>query len=204
MHRPTFIIGLLTLLLPAAPLFLWVTYLFIVPVICGITLIALSFGSWARQYFKYSIVAAIFAWISPYALIAYSFRSYHIEMIVPRDYVGELTIIRDRKKGGDVQKFGEYYRLDFSESQTIYLADPWILHRWSQTRVSTKDGQLLVDEARPTEGPRTLNALGSTLGTKQTGPGSWSSSSDYDGTQYRWRLELPTKQSLSPTVPKGG
>jgi len=203
MHRPTFLVGVLTLVIPTVYLFLSVTYLFAVPLLVGIILISLSFGRPARRSFRYSMIAAIFAWVGPFSLIAYAEKTYYVEMVVPKNYAGILTVVRDSKKGSKREKVGKFYRFDFRNSPTIYLEDPWVLYRWSQTRVVTGDGRVLVDETSPTSGSCILKGLGSVYVSVRIGPGSYTSNSESDGTQYRWDLEPMPNQSRDPKLSSG-
>jgi hypothetical protein len=201
MHRPTFIMGLVTLSIPSTFLFLSVTYLFFIPLLTGILLIAFSFSRRASRFMWYSVAIATFAWVAPYSLIAYDEQTYDVEMVVPRNYVGDLTVICDQQKGSELQKIGKFYRFDFSNSPTIYLSDPWILHRWARYRVVSTDGEILGDESDPSSssGTRVLNNLGSYLSSKQSSSTNAHVNGDPDGTEYRWRLE-PAPPPVAPAI----
>jgi hypothetical protein len=201
MHRPTFVVGILTLVVPTICLFLSVTYLFALPLLVGIALIYLSFRTSARRLFWYYFATATFVWAAPYALIAYGDRTYYVEMVVPRNYAGILTVIRDSQRGSKLEKVGEFYRLDFSESPTIYSADPWVFFHWNQTRVINTDGKILVDETSETKkGSYELKGLGTVYNYVKMGPGSYTSNSNSDGTKYRWDLEPLPNHSLDPAL----
>ncbi len=106
-----------------------------------------------------------------------------IKLILPTDYVGEFTIVKDQA-GTPYEKTDSHYVFVIPESGELRTPDIRPFFQWHQKRVEYADGRVLVDLERGVSELKGITCVqGNTqAGTRETGPGSSQSSGEFDGT----------------------
>lgn len=112
-----------------------------------------------------------------------------IKIVLPNDYRGEFTIVKDKDGTG----FGvtpDYYIYTVPPSGELRTPDITPFSKWHQTRIEYSDGRILFDlgrELKSNEGV-TIEDLGTTAGSRENGLNSWEASTEFDGTTMRWKV----------------
>jgi hypothetical protein len=110
-----------------------------------------------------------------------------IRIVLPNDYRGEFSIVKDQK-GTPYTKTAAYYTFTIPASGELRTPDISPFFRFHQLRVEFADGRVLVDYSKDLHnGQRVkVESKGTEAGQIQTGPSSSKGSTDYDGTRMRW------------------
>lgn len=112
-----------------------------------------------------------------------------IKIILPSDFTGEFRIVKDQS-GTRPQVTPDFYIYTIPNSGELLTLDISDFENWHQLVVEYQDGRVLMDMTQDLydgHGFRITNGS-TTAGSRQTGPSSWESSSDYDGTIMRWEV----------------
>lgn len=186
-----FALGVLTVLVAGGYWFLSASYLFILPLISGISTIFLGFFRKKIRIF-FLIFLLLTGWILPIGVHVYLNRSHVYVFIVPNDFLGRLTITKDEKNGIKIQKVDGKYIIDFSASQNLLVKNANILHHWQKIELLNESRDLLFTNETSDSGSVVLEFLHIIPGTieyKEDGKIiKTSSSTDYDGTKYLWEV----------------
>jgi len=112
-----------------------------------------------------------------------------IKIVLPNDYRGEFTIVKD-KDGTGIGVTPDYYIYTVPPAGELRTPDITPFFKLHQTRIEYLDGRILVDlgrELKSNEGV-TIKDLGTTAGSRKTGPNSSEGSTEFDGTTMRWKV----------------
>ena len=177
--------GAFTAIVPSLLLFMSVNFLFIVPLLTG----ALSiFVGWfisddpsRNKPLRFAVLAlCVIATTAPIALSAYFNRTgYPIRIIVPEDFTGDFSIVRHRETGTEPQFDDGHWVFRIPESGSLIISDDHPFYVWH-----------LPIEFTDTFGrPRIGKSHGTTAGAVETGPSTWSGSTNHDGATHSFSVQ---------------
>ncbi|HEX4150095.1 MAG TPA: hypothetical protein VHY20_13945 [Pirellulales bacterium] len=171
--------GFVTAIIPTAILALYFNPLCIVPFVVGILVFCLGWRKWNSSKIRLPVIVLVaVAWFGPFLLSIYLSRpGSPIEFIVPARFSGTIEVVLDRKSGQDLRFEQGRYVFVIPSSGVLRVKEAFPFHRWHKETCRDFDGQ-----------PKDLEGGGMTGGSRQVGPNGWKSSSDFDGTTYRWEV----------------
>jgi hypothetical protein len=174
--------GLLTAVLPTICLFLSVNIYFFVPLVVGLGCVVVGCvkmpEAGKRPAAAVGLILCLLAAAGPFALAAYANRSGNpIRIVLPAGFRGEFSIVKNRIEGQDLELQDSVWVFEIPASGVLVVKDDYPFYMWHQESYVYSDGRL----AR-------VKSLGTTPGSIQTGPGSSSGSTDYDGTTHHWKV----------------
>ena len=184
-NRHLIMIGAFTATVPTLFLFMGVNLLFIVTLFVGL---ASMFIGWfisndptrnkALRVCTLGLCAAVT--VAPLALSAYLERtSYPITIIVHEDFAGNFSIVRHREIGIEPQFEDGHWVFRIPATGSLTISDDHPFYVW-HSPINFFD----------TNGRRRIGkSLGTTAGSVQTGPSTWSGSTDHNGTTHNFSVE---------------
>jgi hypothetical protein len=113
-----------------------------------------------------------------------------IRIILPNDYRGEFSIVKDQK-GTPYTKTAAYYTFTIPASGELCTPDITPFFRYHQLRVEFADGRVLTDYSKDLFNGHGLKIenKGAEAGQIKTSSSSSKGSTDYDGTRLRWVVD---------------
>jgi hypothetical protein len=146
----TISLGVFTLVVPTALLYLSVTYLFAVPLFAGLVIVVwgvvmLRSPAESRQVrygFAAALLLAVAAIGGPIGLCFYASSSGKpIRIIVPQEFVGEVKIVLDAQQGDDVTPEGDWYVYRVPPGGTLRVKSLAPFFWWHSEEVVYPDGR---------------------------------------------------------------
>jgi hypothetical protein len=178
--------GLLTALFATVLLFKSVNIYFLVMLMVGVGCVVLGrlnmTGAGKRSAAtSIGFVLCLMAVVGPYAWLIYaSNRSGKpIRIILPVGFRGEFSIVKNRAEGQDLKLQDGVWVFEIPAGGVLVVNDDYPFYIWHPPL------GCFYSDGRPVE----VKDLGTTLGRIQTSPGSAKSSTDFDGTTHRWKVE---------------
>ena len=177
-------VGAFTAVVPTVMLFLGVNMLFFVPLLVGACCVLFGFLNDKPDSQKWpsrlGIAACVFATLGPFLISAYANRSGSpIRVILPAEFTGDFTIVRDREYGTSVQLEDGVWVYRIPESGTLRVINDGPFFMWhTPTQFVDTNGQ-----------PIAAQHMGTSGGSKRSSPNTTVSSTDYDGTTHSWRVQ---------------
>ncbi|MBU6239880.1 MAG: hypothetical protein KGQ51_18860 [Planctomycetes bacterium] len=112
-----------------------------------------------------------------------------IKIVLPNDHHGEFTIVKD-KNGKGVEVTSDYYVYTVPQTGELRTPDISPFFKWHQERIEYLDGRVLADVQQGITSRQgfTIKDLGTTAGSRRTGPSSSEGSARLDGTTLRWKV----------------
>jgi hypothetical protein len=178
-------IGLLTAILPTTCLFMSVNILFFIPLVVGLGGVVAGCFKMSEADKRSTTVIGLFlcvtAAVGPFALAAYANRSgYPIRIVITAGHRGEFSIVKHRGKGEDLRFQDGAWLFEIPANGVLVVNDDYPFYMWHKARYVYSDGR-----------PARVESLGVTAGNIQTGPNSSRSSTAYDRTTHRWKVNAP-------------
>jgi len=176
------LIGAATAVLPASFLFLSLNIFFFVPLLVGLGCVFIgcrkSPEAGKELAMRVGLFLCLTATIGPFALAEYFDRpGKPIKIVLPDAFIGEFSIIKERQQGQDLKWQNGAWLFEIPPSGVLVVNDDHPFYRWHQESVVYSDGR-----------PAMAESLGVAAGRITTGHGSLRGSTDYDGTEHRWKV----------------
>ena len=178
-------VGAFTAIIPTAWLFLAVNILFLVPLLVGAACVLIGFFNDApnsqKRVSRLGIAACVLATLGPFLVQAYANRSGSpIRIILPADYNGEFSIVRDHENGKTVERENGIWVYRIPESGVLNVTNDYPLFMWHPPIhfIDTNDNPIAAED------------MGTSGGSKRNSPNATIGSMDYDGTTHSWRVQL--------------
>jgi len=177
-------VGAFTAIIPTAWLFLGANMLFFVPLFVGAACLLIGFLNDApnsqKRFSRFGIAACVLATLGPFLISAYANRSGSpIRIILPADYDGEFSIVRDRENGTTAERENGIWVYRIPESGVLNVTNDHPFFMWHPPiNFIDTNGNLIAAEDMGTIG-----------GSKRTSPNTTIGSTDYDGTTHSWRVQ---------------
>ncbi len=100
-----------------------------------------------------------------------------ILIVLPDGYTGEFRIVKDSRRCGELVERNGQWVFEIPADGTLYVKDDGPFYRWQSEAVRYKKG-----------GTVRCEDLGTTAGSRSTGPNSSEASTSFDGTTHLWRV----------------
>jgi hypothetical protein len=159
-----------------------VNILFFVPLLVGFGCVFVgcrkSSEAGKESAMHVGLILCLAAAIGPFALSAYFNRpGKPVKIVLPEGFRGEFSIIKDREHGQDLKLRDGEWLFEIPAGGVLVVNDDRPFYRWHRESVVYSDGR-----------PAMVESLGVAAGSITTGPGSSHASTDYDGTEHRWKV----------------
>jgi hypothetical protein len=170
-------LGVATAVIPTAILVLCVNLLFFMPLVIGVAVFCLGLRKSNASAIEWTVfLLVLFAWIGPFLITSYLSRSGPpVEFVVPRGFTGTIEVIEDPNQGEHLRFEHGIFVIEVPTSGVVRLNKTYPFHRWHEEFCRDVDGK-----------PKQLEGQGTTAGGRRTGPNTSESSTDFEGTSYRW------------------
>jgi hypothetical protein len=174
--------GLFTAVVPTVCLFFSVNMLFFVALVVGLGCVMTGDvemqATVKRRATLFGLIICMAAAIGPFALAVYENRSGNpIRLVLPVGFRGEFSIVKNHANGQELKLRDGAWVFEIPASGVLVVNDDYPWHMWHEESFVYSDGHT-----------ERVESLGTTAGNIQTGSGSSTGSTDYDGTTNRWKV----------------
>jgi hypothetical protein len=103
-----------------------------------------------------------------------------IHIILPNGFGGEFQIVKDSQRGQDLVEENGSWVFRIPRDGKLYVKQDWPFYQGHTETVQYENGQDVANKD-----------LGTTAGSRSTGPNRVEASTEFDGTTHRWRVANP-------------